>query len=209
MFRIIQKKLIHKNIRASFKNTTETANFIKNKTLFSAKKLIYQILSKKKSVVFKKYNTGVGRVPKPNNLQNCHNQGRYPIKSCLLLLSLIKNIEKINNIKNEETSLILIKNLIVNKTGKYIRKQNSAFGKILSFIIYIRNKIQCLFNRDPNFRTEKCIILIIPGPNCYQKTINICIYILMVNRYYYNIYILCMLLDFFDINSFTFGTKKI
>ncbi|AIB09579.1 60S ribosomal protein L17 (nucleomorph) [Lotharella oceanica] len=131
MFRIIQNKLIYKKIRISFKNTVETAGFIKNRTLSSAKKLIYQILTKKKCIIFKKYNTGLGRVPKPNDLRNYHNQGRYPIKSCMLLLNLIKNIEKINNIKQEESSYIVIDNIIVNKTGKYIRKRNSAFGKIL------------------------------------------------------------------------------
>uniref|UniRef100_A0A6V3JCM3 Ribosomal protein L22 n=1 Tax=Lotharella globosa TaxID=91324 RepID=A0A6V3JCM3_9EUKA len=131
MFRIIQNKLIYKKIRISFKNTVEAASFIKNRTLFSAKNLIYQVLSKKKCIVFKRYNTGLGRVAKPNDLKNFHNQGRYPVKSCLLILNLIKNIEKINNIKKDESSLIVIDNIIVNKNNKYIRKKNSAFGKIL------------------------------------------------------------------------------
>lgn len=78
-------------LRVHFKNTIETANTIKGKSLKSAKRFLQDVIAHKQVVPFRVHTGGIGR----HAQGKVHKwaQSRWPEKSCKFLLDLLKNAE--------------------------------------------------------------------------------------------------------------------
>merc|ERR1712137_901249 len=81
------------NLRVHFKNTRETANSIKGKCLSKAKKYLQDVIKHKRCIVFRRFNGCIGRTAQAKNEGSRNGQGRWPVKSCELLLKILKNAE--------------------------------------------------------------------------------------------------------------------
>lgn len=90
-------KAIGHDLRVHFKNTYETAAAIKKDKrgnpmkLSAAKQLLEQVIEGKRCIPFRRYNGGIGRTAQAKEFKA--SQGRWPQKSCKILLDLLKNAE--------------------------------------------------------------------------------------------------------------------
>nr|XP_014335158.1 PREDICTED: 60S ribosomal protein L17-like isoform X2 [Bos mutus] len=104
------------NLRVHFKNTRETAQYLKDVTL------------KKQRVPFRRYNGGAGRCAHAK--QWGWTQGRRPKKSAELLLRMLKNAESNAELKGLDVDSLVIEHIQVNKAPKMRRRTYRAHGRI-------------------------------------------------------------------------------
>ena len=81
------------DLRVHFKNTRESALAIRNMELNKAKKYLEEVLAHKRVIPFRRFCGGVGRTAQAKNEGQTTGQGRWPKKSALFLLGLLKNAE--------------------------------------------------------------------------------------------------------------------
>lgn len=79
------------NVRVHFKNTHETAVVLKNMKLERAKAYLKDVIAHKECVPFKRFSGGVGKCAQAKQFRVT--KGRWPKKSALVLLELLKNAE--------------------------------------------------------------------------------------------------------------------
>nr|BAS01864.1 ribosomal protein L17 [Amorphochlora amoebiformis] len=120
------------NCRVSYKNTLELINSINNMNLLKAENKIKSVMAKQSCVIFKKFNSGIGRKSSAKHNKYGLNQGRFPVKSCKILMKLITNLKKELDINKEDPKLFYINCLRINKVKKIKRKIFRAFGRINS-----------------------------------------------------------------------------
>ena len=80
------------DLTCHFKNTFETANAIKGMTLRKAQQYYRQVLAKTRCVPFKRYNRKIGRTGQAKEFSGA-TKGRWPRKSVVAILSLLKNAQ--------------------------------------------------------------------------------------------------------------------
>ena len=81
------------DLRVHFKNTRESALAIRNMELNKAKKYLEDVLAHKRVIPFRRFCGGVGRTAQAKNEGQTTGQGRWPKKSAMFLLGLLKNAE--------------------------------------------------------------------------------------------------------------------
>ena len=90
-------KALGQDLRVHFKNTYETAMAIKKDKrgnpmkLQAAKQYLEQVIERKRCVPFRRYSNNIGRTAQAKEFKA--SQGRWPVKSCKILLGLLKNAE--------------------------------------------------------------------------------------------------------------------
>merc|ERR1712072_1562317 len=77
------------NLRVHFKNTRETAQAIKGMCLSKAKNYLQDVIAHKRCVPLKRFNGSVGRNRQSKNEGSTTGQGRWPKKSCNIILKLL------------------------------------------------------------------------------------------------------------------------
>ena len=95
----------------SFKQGVEICNFIKNKRVSDAKKVLEKVLEKKEAVPFRIYNRDLGHKTKIG-------PGRYPEKASRHFISLIESTEANAQFKGLNTSNLTIIHISAHKAGK-------------------------------------------------------------------------------------------
>merc|ERR1712050_728953 len=105
-----------------------TANAIKGKTLRDAQQYLEDVCEKKRCIPFRKYKGCIGRTPQAKEFKM--SQGRWPIKSCKVLLGLLKNAESNAEFKNLDTDNLVIKHIQVNAAQQGRRRTYRAHGRI-------------------------------------------------------------------------------
>ena len=116
------------DLRCHFKNTTETANVINGMPLRKAQQLYRQVLAKTRCIPFKRYNTKIGRTAQAKEWGQ--NKGRWPRKSVVALLALLKNAEANAVAKGLEPSKMVIKHIQVDQAPRMRRRTFRAHGRI-------------------------------------------------------------------------------
>merc|ERR1719361_2610347 len=86
------------DLRVHFKNTYETVQAIKNMKLNDAKQYLQDVIEKKRCIPFRKFTGCIGRTPQAKAYKM--SQGRWPVKSCKIVLDLLKNAESNAEFKN-------------------------------------------------------------------------------------------------------------
>jgi len=116
-------------LRVHFKNTRETAMALKNMALKKAKKYLENVIKHKQAIPFRRFVGGVGRTAQAKVHHAC-TQARWPVKSCEVLLSLLKNAESNAEVKGLDLDALVISHIQVNRAQKQRRRTYRAHGRI-------------------------------------------------------------------------------
>lgn len=95
----------------SVKQSVEICNYIRNKNVSSAKKMLQDVIEKKAAVPFKRYNFDLGHKTKVG-------PARYPEKASKEFIKLIDNAEANAQFKGLNTSNLVIAHASAHKAGK-------------------------------------------------------------------------------------------
>mmetsp|Transcript_40070 Transcript_40070/g.93013 ORF Transcript_40070/g.93013 Transcript_40070/m.93013 type:complete len:186 (+) Transcript_40070:75-632(+) len=120
------------DLRVHFKNTYETAQAIKGMTLRKAQQYLKDVLDKKRCIPFKRFNGGVGNTAQAKVFGTY--QGRWPVKSCKVLLDLLKNAESNAEFKSLDTDNLYIFHIQVNCAQQGRRRTYRAHGRINAYM---------------------------------------------------------------------------
>merc|ERR1719293_79854 len=108
------------DLRVHYKNTYETGQAIKGMGLRQAQQYLEDVCAKKRCIPFRKYKGCIGRTPQAKAFKM--SQGRWPVKSCKILLDLLKNAE----FKNLDTDNLNIQHIAVHAAQKGRRRTYRA-----------------------------------------------------------------------------------
>ena len=95
----------------SFKQSYEVCNFIRNKKVAEAKKMLQEVIEKKRAVPYRRYNFDLGHKKKIG-------PGRFPEKTSTELLNLIQSAEANAQFKGMNTSNLAIVHISAHKASK-------------------------------------------------------------------------------------------
>ena len=95
----------------SFKQSVEICDFIKNKNINDAKKILQNVVHKKAAIPFRRYNHDLGHKKKIGT-------GRYPEKASKWFINLIEDVEANAQFKGLNTSNLIIIHISAHKGGK-------------------------------------------------------------------------------------------
>ena len=118
------------DLRVHYKNTYEAAQALKGMEMRTAVKYLEDVCEKKRCIPFRKYTGCIGRTPQAKEFKM--SQGRWPVKSCKVLLGLLKNAESNAEFKNMDTDNLYIQHIQVNAVNKQITNQqtnNNTYNK--------------------------------------------------------------------------------
>jgi len=120
------------DLGTSFKNTYNVAQVIKGMKLKYAQKYLEDVMDKKRIVPFRRFASGVSRDGQAKQFK--HTQGRWPEKSCKIVMSLLKNAESNAEFKNLDTENLVIKHILVNRAQHGRRRTYRAHGRINAYM---------------------------------------------------------------------------
>ena len=95
----------------SFKQSVEVCNFIKNKNVSDAKKILQNTIDKKFAIPFRRYNHDLGHKKKMG-------PGRYPEKVSIEIIKLIEDVEANAQFKGLNTANLVIAHISAHLAGK-------------------------------------------------------------------------------------------
>lgn len=101
-----------RNLSISFKDSIEISDFIRGKNLEKAKRLLQEVLEKKRAVPLKKFNMNRGH--KRGRIA----AGRYPINASISFLKLLNSVESNAQDKGLDVSSLYIKEIKTNKAAR-------------------------------------------------------------------------------------------
>eukprot|EP00437_Effrenium_voratum_P043076 CAMPEP_0181463652 /NCGR_PEP_ID=MMETSP1110-20121109/35023_1 /TAXON_ID=174948 /ORGANISM="Symbiodinium sp., Strain CCMP421" /LENGTH=200 /DNA_ID=CAMNT_0023588353 /DNA_START=201 /DNA_END=800 /DNA_ORIENTATION=- len=116
------------DLRVHYKNTYEVGQAIKGMTLSTAKKYLQDVCEKKRCIVFRKYRGCAGRTPQAKEFKAT--QGRWPVKSCKVVLGLLRNAEANAEFKNLDAEKMFVEHVQVNAAQQGRRRTYRAHGRI-------------------------------------------------------------------------------
>merc|ERR1719191_1707026 len=97
-------------------------------TLHAAQKYLEDVVEKKQCVPFRKFHGCIGRTPQAKAFKM--SQGRWPVKSCKVILGLLKNAESNAEFKNLDTDNLTIDHIQVNAAQMGRHRTYRAHGRI-------------------------------------------------------------------------------
>ncbi|KAJ1913149.1 60S ribosomal protein L17B [Tieghemiomyces parasiticus] len=119
-------------LRVHFKNTHETASVLNGLKLEKAIQYLKDVRAHRQCVPFKTFNGGVGRCAQAKAWGVT--QGRWPVKSCIFLMSLLDNVKANAEAKGLDIEKTVIKHIQVNAAPKHRRRTYRAHGRINAFM---------------------------------------------------------------------------
>mmetsp|Transcript_173 Transcript_173/g.379 ORF Transcript_173/g.379 Transcript_173/m.379 type:complete len:199 (-) Transcript_173:211-807(-) len=140
------------DIRVKFKNTHETAQAIKGMALKDAQAYLEKVMKKEDIIPFRRYRYGVGRKAQCKKYKVCN--GRWPVKSCEFLLSLLKNAEGNATVNELNPDEMFIEHVQVNKAMQGRRRTYRAHGRINAFMNHPCHVEMWLTQREVRLNTS-------------------------------------------------------
>ena len=116
------------DLKAHFKNTFETANAIRGMKLREAQQYFRQVLAKTRCIPFRRYNGKTGRTGQAKEFGT--DKGRWPRKSVIAILDLLKNAEANANSKALDAKKLVVKHIQVDEARAMRRRTYRAHGRI-------------------------------------------------------------------------------
>jgi large subunit ribosomal protein L17e len=116
------------DVRVHFKNTFEVAAAVRGWGLKSAIQYMKDVIAHKRCVPFTRYRYGVGRTAQAKEFG--YTLGRWPEKSCKVVLGLLQNMQSNAAIKGLDEDKLIISHALVNKAPKGRRRTYRAHGRI-------------------------------------------------------------------------------
>jgi large subunit ribosomal protein L17e len=119
------------DLHVHFKNTHQTAQAIRGMGLKKAKKYLADVLEHKQAIPFTHFNGGVGRSAQAKNLAlSSAGQCRWPKKSVMFMLDLLRNAESNAETKGLDVDQLEISHIQVNAARQQRRRTYRAHGRI-------------------------------------------------------------------------------
>jgi large subunit ribosomal protein L17e len=119
-------------IRVHFKNTKETAMALKGMKVNQATKYLEDVKQHKRCIPFRVFSGGVGRTAQAKEFGVT--QGRWPEKSCDVMLNLLMNVKSNADRKGLDAEKLVIKHVQVNQAPKQRRRTYRAHGRINPYL---------------------------------------------------------------------------
>mmetsp|Transcript_16560 Transcript_16560/g.23249 ORF Transcript_16560/g.23249 Transcript_16560/m.23249 type:complete len:182 (-) Transcript_16560:40-585(-) len=116
------------DLRVHYKNTLNTANFLKGKSLTKCKRFLQDVLDRKDAVPFFRHTGGIG-----HHAQASRHKAvacRWPVKSCKYMLDLLQNAESNAEIQGIEAETLYVSHIQVNHAPGMRRRTYRAHGRI-------------------------------------------------------------------------------
>jgi large subunit ribosomal protein L22 len=104
-------KAVGISLPISLKKSIEICNVIRNKKLEKAKRLLERVIEKKEAIPYRRFNADIGHKPGIG-------PGRYPIKTCEEIKTLIERVEAAAVQKGLDTKSLVITHISAQKGGK-------------------------------------------------------------------------------------------
>ncbi|MAH01684.1 MAG: 50S ribosomal protein L22 [Candidatus Woesearchaeota archaeon] len=119
----------------SFKQSIEICNFIRNKDVIYAKRVLSEVIDHKSAIPFKRFNKGVGHKKRIS-------AGRYPKKASMGILNLINHVEANAQFKGLNTANLVIIHINANKASKVMHfgRKRSREAKRTNIEITVQEK---------------------------------------------------------------------
>lgn len=95
----------------SFKKSVEICNYLRNRNLQKAKKLLKDVTELKRAIPYRRYNMNVSH-------KHGIGPGRYPVNTCLEFLELLESVEANAQSKGLSTANLVISHIMTHKAGK-------------------------------------------------------------------------------------------
>merc|ERR1711971_1212963 len=140
------------DLRTSFKNTYNVAQAIKGWKLEEAKTYLQAVVDKNRCIPFRRFRSGVGRNAQTKEFKTT--QGRWPEKSCKVVLSLLKNAESNAEYSNLETENLAITHIQVQRAAPGRRRTYRAHGRINAYMSSPCH-IEMILSQDDSDKVEK------------------------------------------------------
>merc|ERR1719436_1982140 len=119
------------DLRTSFKNTYNVCQAIKGWKLEDAKSYLEAVVDKNRCIPFRRFKSGVGRCAQAKEFKTT--QGRWPEKSCKIVLGLLKNAEANAEFKNLDTENLVITHIQTQRAQQGRRRTYRAHGRINAY----------------------------------------------------------------------------
>eukprot|EP00933_Yihiella_yeosuensis_P077512 TRINITY_DN8802_c0_g1_i1.p1 TRINITY_DN8802_c0_g1~~TRINITY_DN8802_c0_g1_i1.p1 ORF type:complete len:186 (+),score=49.13 TRINITY_DN8802_c0_g1_i1:101-658(+) len=116
------------DLRVHYKNTYEVGQAIKGMGLKEAKQYLQDVCEKKRCIPFRKYTGCIGRTAQAKEFKM--SQGRWPVKSCKIVLGLLQNAEANAEFKNLDTDNLYVYHIQTNAAQQGRRRTYRAHGRI-------------------------------------------------------------------------------
>lgn len=107
-----------RNVRISRKNLVEIGRFIKGMKTEKAKKILEEVISLKRAIPFRRFNTHLAH-------KKGIGPGRYPVKSSRWMLELIKSVESNSENIGLDVNKLYIKNVSARKGSDFQRPRRA------------------------------------------------------------------------------------
>lgn len=120
------------DLRTSFKNTYNVCQAIKGWKLSEAQKYLNQVIDHKRIIPFRRFKSGVGRKAQCKEFKTT--QGRWPEKSCKVVLGLLKNAESNAEFASLDTENLTITHIQTQRAAPGRRRTYRAHGRINAYM---------------------------------------------------------------------------
>jgi large subunit ribosomal protein L22 len=130
-------KAIGRALPISTKYSVEICNLIRGTSLQKAKDILEGVIELKVPVPFRRYNRSMGHKTKVG-------VGRYPVKACKEILSILESAEANAQFKGINTSSLVISHLCANKASKqwhYGRKRRREMKRTHIEVVVEEKKV--------------------------------------------------------------------
>lgn len=118
------------DLRVHFKNTRESAQAIKGMHLNKAVGYLKQVIAQERCIPFNRFSGSIGRTGQTKEFKSPTSKGRWPKKSCQILLGMLKNAESNAEVKGLDVDALVIDHIQVNAAAKQRRRTYRAHGRI-------------------------------------------------------------------------------
>ena len=122
---LIHVRASRREVDVSPKAATEVCAFIKGKKLPEAKRLLEEVIAKKRVVPFRKYKRDLGH---KSGLEKFY-AGRYPVKAAKEVLAALENLESNAEFKGFDTDNLVIIHAAAHRGRKVKSYIPRAFGR--------------------------------------------------------------------------------
>merc|ERR1712183_128813 len=118
------------DLRVHLKNTRETAQAIKGMHLNKAVGYLKAVVAQERCIPFNRFSGSIGRTGQTKEFKSPTSKGRWPKKSCQIILGMLKNAESNAEVKGLDVDALVIDHIQVNAAAKQRRRTYRAHGRI-------------------------------------------------------------------------------
>merc|ERR1711937_75742 len=98
--------------------------------LHKAVSYLKQVIAEERCIPFNRFSGSIGRTAQTKEFKSPTSKGRWPKKSCQIILGMLKNAESNAEVKGLDVDALVIDHIQVNAAAKQRRRTYRAHGRI-------------------------------------------------------------------------------